>query len=388
MIIDREKLIHLLMEKTEMEKLEVESQLDELTNRILDAARRGKALEIKQFGLFYFDEEGNLNFDVSEQLDKEINFQYAGMEPVELRPPRKTDESDRSKTEEDLEEDIEDDKEPAFSNDQSAAPDEPEDADDLFGIGKTLKGNINDEESEEKAEPFEKLFQSKSSDIEPKEKEELKKAGTTPAKETPEPRETPQVTDKKPAKDSRDPMNVIIFIVLGIVAVVMGYLLIIEYLDAPEQPETAQQQVTEIEEPPVTAEQDITDPAEPEALEQVELPEDLPETGESEAPETTDDTQDETPDDDRYGLYGDFTEGSGDEFTIVVHSLDERSIAEQTADEFRQDGYRANVTERTVDGRLFFRVNLGQFPSIQSAQEEAAALPAPFNNQYFIQRLQ
>ena len=63
MKIDKNKLIDLLVEKTEMGREEVEDQLDQLIERILDAAKRGKALEIKEFGVFYFDEEGELSFD-------------------------------------------------------------------------------------------------------------------------------------------------------------------------------------------------------------------------------------------------------------------------------------------------------------------------------------
>jgi len=62
MTIDRDELINLLVEKTGMNRDEIEKQLSELTSRIMDAANRGKALEIKGFGLFYFDEDGELTF--------------------------------------------------------------------------------------------------------------------------------------------------------------------------------------------------------------------------------------------------------------------------------------------------------------------------------------
>jgi cell division septation protein DedD len=88
MKINRAKLIELLVEKTGMGTDEIESQLKQLIDRILDAAERGKALEVKEFGMFYFDENGDLKFDPSDELSTEINFKYAGMEPVELKPAR------------------------------------------------------------------------------------------------------------------------------------------------------------------------------------------------------------------------------------------------------------------------------------------------------------
>lgn len=88
MKIDKKQLVELLVEKTGMNREAVEEQLNQLVERILDAARRGKALEIKEFGMFYFDQDGNLKFDVADELSTEISFRYAGMSPLELKPER------------------------------------------------------------------------------------------------------------------------------------------------------------------------------------------------------------------------------------------------------------------------------------------------------------
>lgn len=99
MKIDKEKLIELLIEKTGMEQAEVEDQLQQLVKRIIDAAERGKALEIKEFGMFYFDESGELRFDVAKELSTEVNYKYAGMEPVELKPARESSKDDEDQEE-------------------------------------------------------------------------------------------------------------------------------------------------------------------------------------------------------------------------------------------------------------------------------------------------
>ncbi len=135
MKINRAKLIELLVDKTGMDADEIESQLKQLIDRILDAAERGKALEVKEFGMFYFDENGDLKFDPSDELSTEINFKYAGMEPVELKPARDQD-SDAQANDLSYEEEADDtEDEPASSTGS--------DMDEIFGF------NVEDQEEDE-----------------------------------------------------------------------------------------------------------------------------------------------------------------------------------------------------------------------------------------------
>jgi len=135
MKINRAKLIELLVDKTGMEADEIESQLKQLIDRILDAAERGKALEVKEFGMFYFDENGDLKFDPSEELSTEINFKYAGMEPVELKPARDQD-SDAQANDLTFEEDADETEDEPASSTES-------DMDEIFGF------NVDDEDQED-----------------------------------------------------------------------------------------------------------------------------------------------------------------------------------------------------------------------------------------------
>ncbi|MDZ7755003.1 SPOR domain-containing protein [Rhodohalobacter sp.] len=138
MKINRAKLIELLVDKTGMEADEIESQLKQLIDRILDAAERGKALEVKEFGMFYFDENGDLKFDPSDELSTEINFKYAGMEPVELKPARDQD-SDAQANDLSYEEEADEtEDEPASSTGS--------DMDEIFGF------NVDDQNLEEEDE--------------------------------------------------------------------------------------------------------------------------------------------------------------------------------------------------------------------------------------------
>lgn len=371
MTINREELVILLVEKTQMNRQEVEKQLNELTSRIMDAANRGKALEIKGFGLFYFDEDGELTFRASDKLDSEINFTHAGMEPVELEPPKPGAASPSDKQSEEK-------AEPELTDKKDDSDSDKSDADDVFGIRNALAGNFDSDDAGDK-ESFGKLFPEDPAapDLkpEPKPKEDIKKAGTAPAKKA-------GASKQKTAAKPRDPMNTIIVVVLAGVFLFAAYFVFTEFINPPEQPETTQQQDVELDDPPVTTERDITESAEPEAPEPVQVPE--PEND----PEPLDDPIDEVTTTDPYGLYGEPADPEGDIFTIVVHSLRESSVAEQTADELRGEGFRVIVNDRVVDGQTYFRVGIGQFPTIREAQQEATTLPEPYNNQNFIQRLQ
>lgn len=390
MTIDKDELINQLMEKTGIDRVKVEEQLDELTSRIVDAANRGKALEIKGFGLFYFDEEGELTFRASDQLDTEINFTHAGMKPIEVEPSKSGSSLSGKELPEETEDEVDD--ETLSMQDTSSDSDTPDEADDdydledIFSIKKTLSADEGEKEEDKDdsavPEPFDKLIQDEPDEIKPvpdaQPKDKVKKAGTAPAHKA----SSASKSKKKAETKSRDPMTTVIFVVLAAVFLFAAYFVFTEFLDPPEQPETTQQQDIEIENPPATAERDITEATEPEEPE----PEQVPEPRDD--PEPLNDPVDEVIATDPYGLYGELAETEGDVFTIVVHSLESQNVANRIADNLRSDGFRTSITEANVDGQTYYRVGIGQFPTVQEALQEATTLPDPFNNQNFIQRLQ
>lgn len=396
MTINREKLIKLLVERTRMTKADVERHLADLTERILDAAERGKALEIKDFGLFYFDDNNDLSFKAADKLDKEINFEYAGMEPVEIKPPQR-------KTFDAPDPDDSDD----TSEIETAAGTPEEDAaldDDIFGIKEALKGSteqldLSDEDEDEddgfESDSFAKIFEDPAGEIEPEKPQPAHKAANAPAGKT-----APKKSPKKPArKTSRGAIPNTILGVIGVVILVLGYFLISQYLSAPEPTADNNNQVEELDEPTVTAQQDITETGEPVAENDVEaggsdeatpVPEEgspLPAEPSADGNVQDGDETEETAQD-RYGLYGEYVEAEGREYTIVLHSLSTQQQAENAVQNLSVDGYRTIITETTVNNNNVFRVGVGQFESVESALSEAETLPEPFNTQNFIQRIQ
>lgn len=401
MTINREKLIKLLVERTRMTKAEVGSHLDELSNRIMDAADRGKALEIKDFGLFYFDDNDDLSFKASDQLNTEINFEYAGMEPVELKPPQAKSASDSEKSE------IGQQK----VTSEPETPSEPDPEEDFFGIKEALTDdteNIQAEEEEEfDPESFAKIFEESTEAIEPKKEEEVHKAGTAAhtRKKKKAPVKKRKHKKKERQKKSRGPVANTILVLSGVIILILTFILTNEYVNTPEPSVAETDQPAEIEEPPATAQTDITETETVEPAVGDKVQEDTPADTEQESNETdepTDNLADEVNSSEqtesiaaedevkqgRYGLYGDYIEADGTEYTIVVHSFRTQELAQNVVPELIEEGYRTTVTERTVNNNNVFRVGIGQFDSVDAALREAESLPEPYRNQNFIKRIQ
>lgn len=388
MKIDKTKLIELLVEKTEMSRDEIEAQLEQLIQRIVDAAERGKALEIKEFGLFYFDDEGSLRFDPSKELSTEINFRYAGMKPIELKPPRDTSAPPVNDDEEELDIELDDDpfadldeefEEPEPRGSSPATPSPP--------VSVNISQQLNDEETGESRErdedPFAGLLGEASSKMKLEPEEEFDKYSELEKAVWPEPKKgkkTVQPVEKK--QKSADPITTIIFVILGFVFVAGGYFVYTEYFQSPglQMPETTDTETESAPDP---------DPAEP-------IQEEPPTVMESVEPDPsnvvtqTDPARqiEEESSDPPYGLMGTVTDAGNDGFSIVVHSFRREEQARNAAADLSREGYRVLVSSRTVQGNPTWRVSIGQFPSIAEAQEQARQLSPPYNTQNFIQRIQ
>lgn len=325
MKIDKKRLVELLVEKTSMKKEVVEEQLDQLVERILDAARRGKALEIKEFGMFYFDQDGTLKFEVADELSTEISFKYAGMKPLELKPER-----DASIVISDADEDT------ASEN-----------------LAKTIAAKRVSDQTEK--EPV--------------------KAGTAaaPVKKPTQP--SKRMADTKKSKESkRGPLVAVVLVVVLILAGIF-------YFRSTQTAESVTEPVLTEEEVPAVAEQDQV------AVIQEDEVSVLPDT-EQQEPDREQTVQAQVSTGSGYGLRGSAVSLQGGVYSIVVHSMSNEAAARRTVSQFTEQGYRAFVSTRTVGGSETWRVSLGQFSTIDEAILAARELPSPYNDQNFIQRLQ
>jgi cell division septation protein DedD len=359
MKIDKQKLVELLVEKTRMEEEEVRSQLDQLIERIIGAAKRGKALEIREFGLFYFDEAGELKFDPSDELSTEISFKYAGMKPVELKPERDT------------------------SFPEAEEEDDLEDFDFLSDINSD-DSNVYPGTEEEKG-----VFADQEKPAEKKKSIPLK-------------------SSKFQAKKRSGSIMWVFAAILVVAALVLAYLYFIGSLaTTTQQPSPAVTQVepgelntlNEDERQSSATENSEGQPAEtdnqrqesalPEAEIEVESSVEPPEEIiPSDPVEPARETEVSTVNQPLYGLRGSVMEEANNGYSIVLHSFTEEENARSTSESLTQQGYRAIVNSRTVADRTMWRVSVGQFETLQDAQQATSNLPEPFNTRNFIQRIQ
>ncbi len=382
MKIDKNKLVHLLVEKTSMEKAEVEKQLEQLIDRIIDAAHRGKALEIKEFGVFYFDDEGELKFDPSKELSTEISFKYAGMKPIELQPERDTaiplgaDEDEEKVPEEqtptaDVAETEEAEKKEKREKDK-------DEADDIFGI-------------EEDDEDFDFLSDAvKESEAEMDVWDEVEKEEEKEKKEKEAKKPKPQPKQKK-----KSSAGIWVIAALLLILLLAGlYFIFIDdgfMADEPQQAAVTEQPAPVPDEISVItdenaefAEDTEMTPVEPEQEQQNAVSEE--EGLQNDQPETI--TQPAVDEQSTYGLMGSINDEANNGYSIVLHSFNSEENARETAARLSEEGYRVLVSSRTVTGEPVWRVSVGQFETLAQAQENIDRLPSPYNVQNFIHRIQ
>jgi cell division septation protein DedD len=402
MTIDKKKLVELLVEKTSMNSDEVEAQLDQLIERILDAAKRGKALEIKEFGIFYFDEQGELRFDAADELSTEISFKYAGMKPVELKPERDTSISD-------IEEEGDEDEDEEFDEDPFAAPfDKPDSEDDIFEESAVMPDEEFDSELEEES-PFD--FDDESDE----EKDTKQNSIDDPfSSETPESVEEPAEKEEKrtniqdikavsrqPVK-KKDNTGIFILIAIVIIAVMIGGYFYYVGTQSQDSTELSQSTVGQMQ-PGVEqnggAGADQTELAgsqmngqettneQSSANNQVSTEQAGSNQGTEEQIVSNSGIAASQTDQELYGLRGSIIEEANDGYSIVLHSFRTEANAMQAANQLRADGYRVIVTSRTVYENLVWRVSVGQFESLGAAQQATTQLPEPYSTQNFIQRI-
>lgn len=374
MIIDKEQLISLLKEKTGLERESVEDQLEELIKRIQKAAAKDKSFEIEGFGTFSMEED-KLQFEPSDTLETEINNKYAGMKPIELIGAFKEPEGDDVP---EIDEDMEEPKDKVWAFDKEA--DEQERAPEEL-VDEEYKGEAEEQErpptTEGKAEEA----------VKRQDKMEKRPSGRPVEESTEEPA-------KVGSKDKEEKDNIgellvaaVIIIAIGISGWVVYDTGLISGWDSAESgPKAAQ----------FSAQQKKTDNQEESSATQESSSRSSEESTISEPEQQLgvekEDTQPKEPseEEETFGLKGEVNETINDGYTIVVYSLRSKEVAEDRRKNFEESGYRAVISKAEVQGTTYFRVGLGQFPTVDAAQQAVSDLPGSYqsNQDHFIKRFQ
>ncbi len=89
-----------------------------------------------------------------------------------------------------------------------------------------------------------------------------------------------------------------------------------------------------------------------------------------------------------YGLNGEVLDISGRVYSIIIHSLPSLVSAQEQCNEISSLNLRCLVREATgPQGRTTYRVGVGQFDSLETAEAAVASLPEPFRSRNFIARV-
>lgn len=348
MVIDKGKLIALLVDKTDRSKKDIEDQLTQLVSRIQETTQSGRQFHIEGFGTFGMD-EGVMYFDPSGQLKTEINQKYAGMKPIELMAAFKESGAGVPV------EEIENEPKPVVSAHTEATPD-----DEL---------PVVEDEPEEQQPAAEEEIVAEAED-------QLGEMSESAAKEE-SLKEKPATKPKFVADTGDDnrmgPMEKTLMVaVILIVLLVGGWLLydsgVLNMVGSGESNAI----------PADTTEQKMNQPA----LVSSDTSAARTDSTAQNPGELTSGTAASA-----YGLKGAVNKQAEDVYTIVIHSFRLRSTVEEIADDLDQQGYRTVLFEGEPNGSTRWRLGLGQFESETSAQQAVDKLPEKYQENHFITRI-
>lgn len=381
MTIDKEQLISLLEDKTGLEQQQVEGQLSQLIDRIQKAAEEGKDFEIEGFGTFSMTDDG-LQFSPVDKLETEINNKYAGMKPIELIGAFKEPEGDEDIPEVNLHESEKGDVE----------------TDDKWALDTDAIEDAEEEISEEEESPESREFQPVLNDkISDNNDEEPQPVGSADEVETDNSisEEFPQESTKEETdsvtetfdEESDGLLGTILVTAVVILAVGVGGWLTYD-LGFSEQSIATSSTATEQSTNRPDVSRDNSDEAEiaPESKE-ADSNNSEPE-GETQVPNGGETEQSAEPEQEQYGLLGDPNEGISNGYTIVVHSLRDQQTAEQNRQQLHESGFRALISRAEIQGITYYRVGIGQFETVDDAQQALSDIPTRFQDNNFIKRIQ
>jgi nucleoid DNA-binding protein/cell division protein FtsN len=388
MIIDKEQLISLLIDKTGLKAEEVESQLSELINRIQEAAEKGKTFEIEGFGAFSM-EEGNLQFEPSDTLETEINNKYAGMKPIELIGAFKEPEGDEvpDMSEEELEE-----SDGRWAFDESAIEEGSEEP-------------VAEKNDSEKAEELVAQFENKQKESYSSEEESEENVNKVFGTEQPEEQSDPMESDEEqPSQQEQtalqvanaedeteeDPIGRLLVAAVVVLALGVGGWLIYDagFVGSSNTGQRMPEQTTQ--QAQIPAQQ--TGDTQPETSQESSFSE----TGNTETSEPEKEkpvvnqegssTETGTQQQNRFGLKGEFNQTVGG-YTIVVHSLRSMRRAENNRQDLERAGFRTLINKADINGTTYYRIGIGQFKTVEDAQQATSQLPELYRENNFIKRI-
>lgn len=360
MSIDKTQLISLLAEKTGLDEQQTAEQLDNLIEQIQAAADRGEDFEIEGFGTFSRT-EGELQFEPAPTLETEINHKYIGMKPIELIGAFKEEGADVPLP--DVQETKKDKPDPTEQRKQEEKQQEPSPAEP----GQEPDEEIEVPGLEQEMVPVESPAPPEAESVEQK---SLKEKAET----------DPQPANEQKEREEKNPIDrfliaAVILIVVGAGGWMLADFGVFDNVTGSNNNNSQTEVVNE-------ENSDVADRASENEDQETS------EQNDDDAVSTSEEEVAESSRDDIYGLRGGATPEAEEAYTIVIFSLADESRIRDLEEEYESDGYITLVRQATVGGDTYWRLGLGQFQSVEEAQQAAEELPEQHRNKHFIRKFQ
>lgn len=419
MRFDKTQFSQLISDQSGLDKETTDQLIDALLNEILAGIEKNGNYTLKGFGQFVQTSDA-IKFYADDVLALELNFEFAGLEPIEVAPAVKLPSTSALFDKEELsKEDIDFEDDELIDEEEIEAPP---------SLSLTDKEIANLEEDEETG-GWEYEVDEGVADIIPKSDEdsELEEfdIADMPALE-PDQRMKEVNKEKAFSKFRSDQekerksnyVGVIATVVIAVLIALASWFVLKPYLEnkALENEPTTVDAVEKNED--TATEKDSLSlnaiPAEPSAkdvvIEQNNQLEEAEESdrnamnsGEDKAelaaiPEKVEaiieeDKAEKTPPSKtntgiQFGLYGKDVAKIENSTTIVVHSLGSKASADRVADDLRNQGYKTAVfLTKMSDGQQFWRVGIGQFQNFEAAAKIREGLDEPFKSRSFVAKI-
>lgn len=404
MIIDREKLISMLVDKTGLEPEEVEEQLSELVSRIKEAADKGKTFKIEGFGTFQMEGD-DLQFEPDNTLETEINNKYAGMKPIELIGAFKEPDDKEIPEIPDPEKegegiwtfDDESNEPTAADESEPSQEEEPQPETEEVSAGAPVEPEISAEPDTEEAETDETGISLEEAIANASEAIEESQEESIPEEED----EDESAADEQPKKvaakasSDKDPIGTVLMAAVVIIVIgIAGWFIYDWGISNSRGTDTAgptfSNQTTQ-QQPP-SDRQSGKDKAD--TQDQTDKTQHMPANKNSEPEQNSQVIKQggaqpkATPDNDSpYGLRGEVNHTISSSYTIVVHSLKDKETAETNRQHLQKEGFRAMMSSANINGTMHYRVGVGQFKTVDAALQAIKKLPEPYKSHNFIKRV-
>lgn len=389
------KLVDLLLQKTDLEKDQVEEQVSLLVDKIQSEINKGKEFEISGLGTFSL-KDGEIVFEAEDKLATEVNYKYAGMKPIELIGAFK------ETSEAAVEEEDEMVESPAVGPDSDVKEysKEPVPEAEEVAASNVSDKDEKEEETQKKDVPVEKI---KANEAEPGPLEE-----TTESREPIKTKETAKKEEAKtkaePTKkeysskrkrEVKDPIGkILVAAVIVMVLGISGWM----FYDLGYFGNDSGNNGNGVSESRVAQNFEVT-PDDRGNNKDNKAVTDSVNSG-SETNENNISEQDQQNDTSSitdiaeesrqsvYGLRGGATPRVSDGYTIVVHSLRDEAKVRRLNEELKKEGYRTVISQASIMDTTFWRLGLGQFKTVEDATEASKKLPDPYRSNHFIKRIQ